>query len=255
ASQSVAKLFCYRDLSTHYFYEGRDRVFDYLQMPYTTYKRIVREVSNKIYNLLEDTHLSVEVFQNYGKKLEESWQLAESLRHKLDHTEKQLKNYRMQCNILDEILPQLIDGKSRERLLQNVVAAIHVYSGVKMVVLFLYDPARRVLQSKLHYGLPVNDNLRWAKINPKDPGVIASCFNEKKSFNIRRYNKKLEEEGLFSYEESKYVKKFPFLVIPIFTQRESVGVAYMSHGSPSEPIDPEQAAIFEKIFDYVRKAV
>ncbi|RMD99328.1 MAG: HDOD domain-containing protein, partial [Calditrichaeota bacterium] len=33
ASQSVAKLFCYRDLSTHYFYEGRDRVFDYLQMP------------------------------------------------------------------------------------------------------------------------------------------------------------------------------------------------------------------------------
>ncbi|MDQ7063051.1 MAG: HDOD domain-containing protein [candidate division KSB1 bacterium] len=254
-AQSIAKLFYLRDQSAHYFYEGLDRAKEYLDFTNQEYKNVVRQVSNRIYGLMDDMHLSFEVFQNYGQKLEDVCAIAEELKLKIEEATRRLKNLEMKDIILDELFPQLIGKASRESLLKNLAATIHVHGNIQHVVLFLYDKTKKLLQSKLNFGLPTNDNLRWAKLELDMPGVIATAFHKKKSLCIRHYNETLKEEGLFDHQELRYVKTHPFVAIPIYNSTESIGVLYLSQGSPNEIIPEDQMKVFEKICQYVGRAI
>ena len=254
-AQSIAKLFYLREQSTHYFYEGRDRAVEYFGFSNNEYKKIVRQVSNRIYGLMDDMHLSFEVFQNYGRKLEDACTIAEQLKVELQKTTSKLKNMEMKEAIFEELYPLLVSKSTPESLLKNLAATIHVHGNIQHVVLFLYDRHKNLLQSKLNYGLPTNDNLRWAKIELDVPGVIASAFLKKKSFCIRHYNESLQEEGLFDYQELRYVKTHPFVAIPIYTSQDSIGVLYLSQGNQGGMIEEDQMKVFEKICNYVGRAI
>ncbi len=254
-AQSIAKLFYLREQSTHYFYEGRDRAVEYFGFSNNEYKKIVRQVSNRIYGLMDDMHLSFEVFQNYGRKLEDACTIAEQLKVELQKTTSKLKNMEMKEAIFEELYPLLVSKSTPESLLKNLAATIHVHGNIQHVVLFLYDRHKNLLQSKLNYGLPTNDNLRWAKIELDVPGVIASAFLKKKSFCIRHYNESLQEEGLFDYQELRYVKTHPFVAIPIYTSQDSIGVLYLSQGNQGGIIEEDQMKVFEKICNYVGRAI
>ncbi len=254
-AQSIAKLFYLRNQNAHYFYEGLDRAKEYLDFSNQEYKKVVRQVSNRIYELVDDMHLSFEIFQNYGRKLEHACTVAEELKFKLSRATRHLKNLEMKDAILEELLPHLVNNGSKESLLKHLVATIHVHGNVQQVVLFLYDKIKKLLQSKLHYGLPTNDNLRWAKLEPDGPGVIATAFQSKKSFCIRRYNESLKEKGLFDYQELRFVKTNPFVAIPIYGTAEAIGVLYLSQGSQNEVIPEDQMAVFEKICQLVGRTL
>ena len=238
-AEAVAKLFYLRELSTHYFYEGRDRAVTYLEMPAETYRKIVRQVSNKIYDLMDHTHLTVEEFQNYGKKLEDISKEAEILHQKLKKAEKQLSHYRLKDDLIEEILPTLIDQSSKEVILKTLTAALNIRAGIPNVVLFLFDRHKMVLQSKLNYGLKTNDTLRWAKLEFANTGVLSHCLKQKRILRIRTYNEKLKEQDMFNYEEFKFLRHAPFALIPLYTPKEEIGVIYLSSGEPNEELDED----------------
>ncbi len=254
-SESIAKLFYMRDKSTHYFYEGKDRAAEHLKMRLATYKKVVRRVSNRIYELMDSIHLSLEVFQSYGRKLENASAVAEQLRERLSAAQAHLRSLELKDKIVSELMPQLLGKSTREGLLKYLTATIHVHGNVKHVALFLFDDAKQLLQSKLTYGLPKNDNLRWAKLDVEGPGVIPNAFREKKSYNIRMYHEGMKEEGLFDYDEVKYVKKIPFAAVPIHTSKESIGVLYLSQGSADEWISQEEVEVFESVCHLVGRAI
>ncbi|RMF66371.1 MAG: HDOD domain-containing protein [Calditrichaeota bacterium] len=254
-AESIAKLFYMREKSTHYFYEGKDRAAEQLKMPLGTYKKVVRTVSNRIYELMDSVHLSLDVFQSYGRKLENASVVAEQLREKLAASQSQLHALQLKDKLVSELLPQLLGKNTREGLLKYLTATIHVHGNVNRVVLFLHDKGKGMLQSKLTYGLPKNDNLRWAKLDIDGPGVIPSAFQQRKAYNIRVYHEEMQEDGLFDYEELKYVKKIPFAAVPIHTTRENIGVLYLSQGNADEWLSEEEVKVFESVCNLVGRAI
>lgn len=254
-ANSISKIFCNRNHANHYFYEGRENANIFLDFTHSQYTRVVRQVGDKIYLLIDELHTRSEGLRHYCITLESNCNTVGSQTTKIKETQDQLLLQQKELQFLDELLPHLIKGTRPEDLILAMAQNISKYINIKYTVVFFYESRTNNLINKIHFGLPADDPMRWAIFDKKaSRGTIISTFNESRSFNITGYNESLGE-NYYSVEEFRCVKSMPFATIPIIKNKEPVAVLYVSHASVDQPISSEEFAMFQKFCRYVGRSI
>lgn len=248
-ARSISQTFYNRETAMHHFFEGRERAEHLLRLSTGQFNTIIRNVSNKIYGILDQIHVSAEIFQSYGQRLEDVVKEAERLRAELERNAELQQKATLKAQLLEDLLTFVAHRASREELLQRLIKTIFVNTNFNHIVLFLYDDRQELLQVKLHFGLEPNDRLRWAKLDPKsEEGVIVSSFLSGETINVANYDE-AELNGTYSQEELSYVKAYPFCAIPIRSATHPIGVVYFSHGREMIVVQQDIIDILQDVFE------
>ncbi len=247
----IAKLFAEREHSNHYFYQGRDIAHVALELSHQGYRRVVRQVGNQIYNLIDQFSKQSEGLTHYCYELEKLCEAAEGYQRQLETNTAKLMLREQETAILYELLPKLAKEPDETSLLVILARSIAAYTELKYVAVFLLDKSNQKLQNKVHFGFPKDDPMRWASIDLKDGrGVLATCFQNQEVFRIDAYNDRLPEP-LYDFNEFRFVKSFPFAALPIVVNQESVGVLYLSYGESGKTLSEDLTAMVQKILNQI----
>ncbi|KAA3660101.1 MAG: HDOD domain-containing protein [Calditrichaeota bacterium] len=254
-SNSISKIFCHREHANHYFYEGQENANMFLDFSHTQYRRVVRQVGDKIYKLIDDLHSRSEGLRHYCITLENSCKTVNAQTTKLKEAHNLLHLKEMELKIMEELLPKLTHGKDIEGLILALAQSVSTYVNMKYTAVFLFEKRTNSLINKVHFGLPPDDPMRWATFDLNgSKGTIMTTFKDGKSYNIKSYTESLGE-NCYSMEEARYVKNFPFATIPILKWKTSIAVLYVSHAMIGQEISKEEFEIFNKFCRYVNKAI
>ncbi|MCA9735723.1 HDOD domain-containing protein [candidate division KSB1 bacterium] len=254
-SNSISKIFCDRTHANHYFYEGQENASMFLDFSHTQYRRVVRQVGDKIYNLIDDLHTRSEGLRHYCITLESSCKNVNVQSNKLKETQSLLHLRDMELKVLEELIPKLTHGKDVEGLILALAQSVSTYVNMKYTAVFLFEKRTNSLINKVHFGLPPDDPMRWANFDFNGSrGTIISTFKEGKPFNVVAYNESLGDE-YYSHEEARYVKNFPFATFPILKFKTAIAVLYVSHAAIGQGISSDEFGIFNKFCRYINKAI
>ncbi len=254
-ANSISKIFCNRNHANHYFYEGQENASLFLDFSHTQFRRIVRQVGDKIYSLIDELHTRSEGLRHYCITLENSCKSVNVQAVKLKEIQLKLHQKEMELKVLEELLPRLSNGRDVEALILSLAQSISTYADMKYTAIFLYEKRTNSLINKVHFGLPQDDPMRWATFDQNSSkGTIISTFKEFRCYNIEAYNESLGD-ACYSLEEFRYVKNYPFATIPIMKNGKAIAVLYVSHATLGKPVSKYEFEIFQKFCRYINNAI
>jgi len=253
-ANSISKLFCFRDHSNHYFFEGSEKASSLLGLDQERYRTIVRKTGNRIHSLIDRFHEHAVLFRNYSLELERLTQKDQNIKKRLDETENTLQQRDATLNMYNDIVPAINTRKSRAFLYNELAKTIIKNTDIKYVVFFLYDKATKLLESRYSCGLAPNDQLRYAKFDSNgDNNVFASTFKDQKIHNILKDD--VEKPVNENNNNGNELRRFPFATLPIVENKKPLGVMLISHGNTERIITNDFIEIISKLCNHISVAV